>query len=301
MARDIVKLIKKDKEVVYGVAWTVEKPVGNVVIATGMEEHSLRYDDFAYFLNRHNYNVYCLDYYGQGQNVVLGRQQIGTVPQSAFRKYVYTLFEVIRKIEISTLPIYILGHSMGSLLVQDFIQRFGNHVKKAILIGTQGPSKLHSLGYRIAKLTTSKRSYNKPSKLLRNLSIGKYAKSVKNRRTSSDWISTDEKVVDAYVLDDLCGVPSSKGFYRELLKGTARIHKKNFVQKIPFNLPILIVGGKLDPVSNFTKSYDKLEKLYKKNGINNVEVLIYDYMRHEVLNEPDKHLVYDDILTFIEK
>lgn len=300
MARDIVKLVKKNKEEIYGVSWTVEKPVGNVVISTGMEDHSLRYEDFAMFLNRQNFNVYILDYYGQGQNVVHGNQKIGCVPKSAFRKHVYTLFELIRKIEISTLPIYLIGHSMGSFHVQDFIQRFGAHVNKVVLIGTQAPSALVKVGYQIARLTTPKKSYDKPSKLLRALVIGNFEKSVKGRKTSADWLSHDEKVVKEYLDDPLSGINSSKGFYREFLKGCARLNKRQFLEKIPHNLPILIVGGKQDPVGNYSKDYNKLKKLYEKVGVKNVTVKVYDYMRHEVLNEVDKNLSYDDILTFIQ-
>jgi alpha-beta hydrolase superfamily lysophospholipase len=265
-----------------------------------MEEHSGRYDDFANFLNDNGYNVYCLDYYGQGRNVTEGGEKLGCVPKSAFRKFVYTLYEEVRKIKISTLPVYLFGHSMGSFLVQDFMQRFGGHVDKVILSGTNGKDFLNSIAYFIAKVTVHKRGYDKPSKLLAGLAIGGYQRSVKNRKHKNDWLSTNEENVIRYDEDPLSGMGSSKGFYREMLKGIVRLPKRRFMIKIPHQLPVLLIAGKEDPVGHKGKGVLKLAKAYKKAGLKNVEVKLYDGMRHEVLNETNNELVYTDILNFLK-
>ncbi|MGI6644762.1 MAG: alpha/beta fold hydrolase [Bacilli bacterium] len=299
MAQNI-KMVKEDKTTVYGIAWTVDNPIGNVVIATGMEEHSVRYDDFATFLNENGYNVYCLDYYGQGRNVIEGGENLGEVPQSAFRKYVYTLYEMIKRIKISILPVYLLGHSMGSFHVQDFMQRFGGHVDKVILSGTNGKDFLANIGYFLARITTPKRSYNKKSKFIAQIALGNYQRSVKNRKTKSDWISTDEEVVAKYEADPLSGKGSTKGFYKEMLKGIVRLPKKKFMIKIPKQLPVLLIAGQDDPVGHYGKGVKKLAKAYEKVGLKNVTVHIYPNMRHEVLNEIGNEQVYQDVLEFLK-
>ncbi len=301
MAREEMKMVREDQTVAYGLAWIIDKPIANVVIATGMEEHSGRYDDFAKFLNKNGYNVYCLDFYGQGQNVTKGGEKLGCVPRSAFRKYVTTLYEMILKIKVSTLPVYLFGHSMGSFHVQDYIQRYGAHIDKAVLSGTNGKDILSKMGFWISKLVVTKKNYNNPSKFLASLAIGAYQKSVKDRKYDSDWISHDEEIVRKYEEDQLSGKGSSNGFYFEMLKGINRLPKKQFILKIPHRLPILLIAGDQDPVGHYGKGVLKLEKAYRKVGLIDVQTIIYEGKRHEVLNEFGRDKVYDDVLAFLKK
>ena len=96
MKREKISMKTKFGDEVFGYAWTVEKPVGNIVLVTGMEEYALRYDDFATFLCKNNYNVYCLDHYGQGETAG-SEDRLGIVPTSFFSKSVKNVQENIYK------------------------------------------------------------------------------------------------------------------------------------------------------------------------------------------------------------
>lgn len=303
MARDKIKQTLKNSEELYGHAWTIEKPIGNVVILTGMEEHSLRYDDFATFLNKHGYNVYCIDHYGQGENVNT-EEELGVWPVSGFSKSVKNADELVEKLRISVLPTYLFGHSMGSFIIQDFIQRYTEHVNKVILCGTNGPNKLMiSIGYFLSRLIVHKNNRKEPSPFLRSLMLGPYTKAIKDHKTPTDWLSYNEDNVKRYNLDPKCGYlyHSKKSFYREFLKGLNRLHKKKFMKKIRQDMSILLVAGAEDPVGNNSKGVLKLARLYKKLGIKDVQTIIYPEMRHEILNELDNDKVYHDILAFLKE
>ena len=123
MERQSISIKTINGDILFGFAWECEKPEGVVVIATGMEETSYRYDDFAKFLNKNGYNVYCVDHYGQGESVT-DESQLGIVPRSFFSKCVRVLDDVAKKYAIKDKPLIIFGHSMGSFMVQDFIQRY---------------------------------------------------------------------------------------------------------------------------------------------------------------------------------
>ena len=85
------------------------------------------------------------------------------------------------------------------------------------------------------------------------------------------------------------------------------------IQIIRIAIPILIVllgtidlgkaviAGKEDAVGAKGKGPTKLVALYKKYGLTNVELKLYDHMRHEILNEPEHQMVYDDVVNFYEK
>lgn len=301
MERKNISIKTINDDVLYGFAWECEKPEGIVVIATGMEECAYRYDEFAKFLNANGYNVYSIDHYGQGENVV-GKSELGVVPRSFFSKSVRILDDIAKKYAIKNKPIIVFGHSMGSFMIQDYIQRYSRRPTKAIIMGTNGKNaKLaYAFGYPLARLICKIKGEYKEAKLLKGLSVGAYAKSIKNRETDCDWLTYNKENVQKYIADPKCGHPSTNGFYRELLKGNHRLYKSKFMNKIRKDLPVLIISGADDPVGACGKGPKNLAKVYKKLGMTNVELKIYDNMRHEILNEDAKEVVYSDILKFIK-
>lgn len=302
MERKPISIKTVNGDTLFGFAWESEKPEAVVVIATGMEEASYRYDDFAKFLNKNGFNVYCVDHYGQGESAV-DESQLGIVPRSFFSKCVRVLDDVAKKYAIKDKPLIIFGHSMGSFMVQDFIQRYNKRPTKAVIMGTNGPNAkfLFSMGYPLARLVAKLRGENRKAKFLAGMAVGAYSKSVKDRKTPLDWLSYNEENVQKYIADPKCGYGSSNGFYRELLKGNHRLYKKKFLEKINKELPILVIAGKDDPVGAYGKGPTSLVNLYHKLGVKNAELKLYDHMRHEILNEDDKLKVYNDILEFLKK
>lgn len=284
----------------YGAYWPSFQADANLLIVTGMEEHAFRYQDFAFFLNREGFDVYSVDYYGQGENITYGGMVKQEVPENAFELFVDHLGQVASEIKKDGKPLYILGHSMGSFLTQRFLQKFPGLAEKAVVVGSNGPSVLFGLGKCIAFLTVNKKNRNKTSKFLASLSIGNYAKSVKNARTPADWISYNEANVDAFIANPLDGGPSSKGFYQELLKGTSSLYKKKRLDGIDRELPILFLAGEDDPVGGHGKGVIKLHRFYQKLGFKNVSLKLYPKMRHEILNETNNKEVYADVLKFLK-
>ncbi|MCQ2801223.1 MAG: lysophospholipase [Bacilli bacterium] len=302
MNKRLISIKTVNNDVLSGFAWEVNQPKGCIFIATGMEECAERYDSFANFFNENNYNVYSIDYYGQGENVQ-NLDELGIVPRSAFSKFVRVLDDLVKKYAIKGLPVIVFGHSMGSFIVQDYIQRYAKHANKAIICGTDGPNSkfTYSIGYQLARLVCKMRGENKKGKFLRSLAIGAYAKSVKHRETDCDWLSYDKGNVERYIADPKCGKGSSNGFYRELLKGNHRLYKGKFLNKINKDLKIFVPAGTEDPVGHKGKGPTKLVKMYQKLGIKDVTLKLYPNMRHEIHNETDKDSVLKDFLEFIEK
>lgn len=302
MAKELIKVSTRFNDELQGYAWTIKKPIGNVVIVTGMEEHSERYDDFALFLNKNGYNVYCLDHYGQGLTAG-SEDKLGIVPKSFFSKSVKNIDDIVTSCRVSLLPTYIFAHSMGSFMLQDYIQRFTDHVNKVIICGSNGPNaKLsYKAGKLMAKLTMSKKTRNDKAKFMNNFIFGMYKKAVKNYKTDFDWLSVNEENVQKYIKDPYCGYTSTKGFYYEFMKGCNRLYKREFLKKIRKDMNVLLIAGREDPVGAKGKGVLKLAKMYRHLGLENVQCHIYDGMRHEILNEEGKDQVYNDILAFLQE
>lgn len=283
-----------------GNVWQTENFEKIVIIVTGMQEHSNRYDYLATILNKNGYQVYCLNHYGQGNNV--SDNKYGIVVKDFFDKMADTIFELYCDLYNKyQKEIYIISHSMGSFICQNMVQRHKFSTKKLILIGTSGKMSLASLGYFIARIIVNKRNFNKPAKLLKALTIGKYSRAIKNKEYDADWISYNKENVVKYINDEACNYECSNGFYLYLIKGLATIHKNSRIKNIDKDLDIYIMVGEDDPVSNNSKTCYRLLKQYKHLGHDKIELKVYKNARHEILNEDIKNEVIDDILKFLKK
>ncbi|MDY4848754.1 MAG: alpha/beta fold hydrolase [Bacilli bacterium] len=296
-----ISIENKNGDVLYGLCWHVENSVANVIIMEGMEEHSSRYDHFAQYLNKEGFNVYCIDAYGQGENVKQDLSNIGLVPSSSFRKMVQAVDALVVKLRISCRPTFIFSHSMGSFMCQDYIQRYTEHVSKVVLCGSGSKNPAVPLGFFLSKMIVKKSNRNKKAKLLNKLMFGNFNKKIEDKKTAFDWLSYNQENVDKYIADPLCGYGPTNGFCYEFLKGMNRLYKKRFLQKIRKDLDIFIISGSEDPVTNYGASVSKLEKMYKDLNVKNVQTKVYEHMRHEILNEDNREEVYRDVVNFFKQ
>ena len=123
----------------------------------------------------------------------------------------------------------------------------------------------------------------------------------KPNRTPSDWLCRDEAVVDAYMEDPRCGFPFTLNGFYNLFLTLYKIIRKEYLERMPRNLPVLFIAGDKDPVGNFGKGVQDVAELFEKTGMKNVECKLYHDARHEVLNERNKEEVFGDVLAWMEK
>ena len=300
--RSSISLSVNNGDLLKGFYWESDKKaIGNVVIFEGMEEFCARYDGLAKYLNKNGYNVYALDTYGQGENVASDLSNIGIWPEDGFAKMVCAHHEMVARAKENGLPTCIFSHSMGSYMGQDYIQRFSGDVEKVVLCGAGAKNSAVGMGLLLAKMSTSKKNRDKKAGLLAKIMFGNFNKKIKNPRTEYDWLSYNEENVDNYRNNPLCGFGPRKGFCLEFLNGMAPLFKKKNVTRVSKDQKLFIITGEEDPVSNYSKYTYALEKMYKSLGLKDVTIKIYKKMRHEILNEDDREIVYKDILEFFNK
>ncbi len=295
----------EDNKNIFVHKWSpIIQPIGVVQIAHGMAEHSARYQNFAEFLTSKGFIVYANDHRGH-------KETAGSVEKLGFFAHengwnlvaddMRQLTNIISK-ENLDLPIFLLGHSMGSLLIRTYITKYKDKIKGVILSGTSGESGfMIKMGKFVAKTIGSLKGKEIPSKLLDSMSFGKFNNAFKPNRTKFDWLSRDENQVDKYVNDPYCGTVFSNRFFYDMVSGVDYNNQKENIDKIPKDLPMLFVSGNSDPVGDFGKGVKKVFEDYKNAGIKNIEIKLYPEARHEILNETNKEEVYQDIVNWIEK
>ena len=307
ITREPVSFMSEDaKTRIHGFIWRNENcssPRGIVQIVHGMAEHIERYDDFARFLANHGFVVAGCSHLGHGLSVT-SEELWGCLP---VRNGADILIEDVHRLRTlvtarisSSLPYFLFGHSMGSFVTRAYITRHARGLAGAIICGTGHiPVATSRAGNLAARLVAKLRGETYRSKLLDSLGAGGYNKSVDNPRTELDWLSHNEDNVDAYRADKRCGFMFSAGGYATITSLTGEVCAPESTRKIPRDLPLLFIAGADDPVGSMGEGVVQAVEMARAAGIDDVEVRIYEGMRHEILNETNNGLVYDDVLAWL--
>lgn len=298
------KIASKDsKNSLNTVIWETEKePVGVLQIVHGMAEYIDRYDNFAKYMTEHGFNVIGHDHLGHGYSVSDERDYGFFAEENGDKIIIEDMHSVTQyaKEKWEELPNFILGHSMGSFCLRQYLTKYSNDVFGAIIMGTGWiPSAAALLGKTIATNTCKSKGSHTVNPLLIKLTLEPYNKPFAPARTNCDWLSRDEKQVDLYVNDKLCGFDFTAGAYKDFFTILEKIAKNRQLIGMRKSLPILITSGSVDPVGG-KKACEKLNAQYKRCGIDDVTLKLWENDRHEILNELDKSDVYDYIYNWLK-
>jgi alpha-beta hydrolase superfamily lysophospholipase len=282
--------------------WPIDTPKAWVHINHGMAEHAQRYQQLAQVLNNAGYSVVAHNHRGHGTSPTteLGHY----ADQDGWNKLLGDINAVRNKICEPDLPYYLMGHSMGSFIVQSYLANPAagqQPIDALILSGSnfQAPF-VAKAGRAIAKLERWRLGAKSPSKLLQFLSFGSFNQSFKPNRTDFDWLSKEHSQVDKYINDPLCGFDCSTQLWVDFLGGLGDLFTLTSFNGIQKQLPIYIFGGDLDPVGEKGKGLPKLAKAYKDAGQGDVTIKLYENCRHETLNETNQAEVRSDVANWLD-
>jgi alpha-beta hydrolase superfamily lysophospholipase len=275
---------------------------GVVQISHGMAELSARYVRLASALTSSGYIVYANDHRGHGRTA-LSPDSIGYPgDRDGFSWMVTDMHQLshIIKAENPGVPLFLLGHSMGSFLSQRYIQLYGDEINGLVLSGTNGKQGLAlDLGILVSRLEIKLRGRKAKSPTLNSLSFGSFNKRFHPSRTEFDWLSRDPAEVDKYIRSEYCGGIFTAGFFHDFFEGLKEIENPSNMAYIPQGLPVYIFSGEKDPVGGFTKGVMRLVEAYRSLGMKDVTYKFYKDGRHEMLNEINRDQVIADLIAWL--
>jgi alpha-beta hydrolase superfamily lysophospholipase len=300
---DKISVTTGNKNTFYVSHYSIDtKPRAIVQILHGMAEHQRRYHDFINYLNHQGINVFIHDHLGHGNRVTEKNIKGFFAEQDGWNAVVNdakSVSEIIKNL-YPDVPLTLLGHSMGSYIGLALIELF-NFYDSCILSGSSKPSKILLLLQKILLNSEVKKNGLKGySKKIDKLIFGGFNKQIKGARTPHDWLSHDQNSVQDYLDDPLCGFMVTNSLWLDLAIGMESIYATKAMQAISNELPILLLAGANDPVGNNGKGPTQIYKLLHKLE-KNVELKLFEDMRHEALNELNNSKVYDHIYTYIMK
>jgi alpha-beta hydrolase superfamily lysophospholipase len=268
-----------------------------VVIVHGASEHSARYARFASVLGAEGYAVWALDLRGHGQTAAsTGTGKLGERGMEGVFADLDAFVNLARA-EFPSVPIVLFGHSMGSLIAQAYVERAGDAFAAYVLSGSGGVVDDVADVVALVQEAVNAGMADEPLDLLGEQNAG-----FEPARTTYDWLSRDADEVDKYVADPWCGsdAPLTYGFVAGMVEKVATVMEPDAIARVPKHLPVLLITGEKDPVSNGGAQVRVLEQRLRDAGLD-VTAHYYPDARHELLNETNRDEVHADVTKWLAR
>ena len=302
------KILFDSTNSIYKVHGKIMKPInqdinGVIQISHGMCEYIDKYDDVANFFMKKGFVVAGHDHIGHGNSVNKTDDRGFFGSKDGYKSMIEDLKSMnnIIKEKFPNKPIYLLGHSMGSLIVRCYAAKYGNELSGLILCGTVGPQPLAKAGIKFANLLANQKGERYRSKMLYNISLDYANIKFLPAKTRYDWISSDEEEIQRHVKDERSNfIFTVKGF-SDLFHLVNLANSEKVIKTVPKDLKIIFMSGNEDPVGENGNGVQRAFELYKELGLTNVEIKLYPKKRHELLKEKNKEEIFKDIYNWIQK
>lgn len=325
MTKDEFYYDSRDNETgIHAIKWIPEgQPVCILQIVHGMAEYIDRYDRFAQFMAEKGILVTGNDHLGHGKsnshrknnshNTQQNDAKAGDVdgqfhpygyfcrqdPATVVVRDVHRLKKLVQA-QYPGVPYLIMGHSMGSFILRNYLCRYGSGIDGAIIMGTgMQPKGLLTFSKTLAKALSVIQGPRHMSGLIDKLAFGNYNKRIIHPVSANDWLSRDSVEVAKYNEDRLCGFTFTLNGFVTLFELIDRLTVKEYLEKMPKELPVRFVSGKEDPVGNYGKSVEQVYQSFQELGMKNVSLRLYEQDRHELINEMDREAVWDDLYAWV--
>ena len=279
------------------------EPKAVLQIVHGIAEYIERYEEFARYLNELGYIVVAEDHMGHGQSI--GEEGVRGYFHGGWFSAVEDTYRLMQDTmeQYPQLPYVLFGHSMGSFMARTILCKYPESgITAAIICGTGWQPKLALPALiKVVELMCKKNGEENPDEKLHKMIFGGYNDRIENPRTDCDWLTCDERIVDAYNRDPLCGFVPACGLLRDMMKGILYIEQQKNLENMKKHLPVLLIAGQEDPVGNYGKGVEQTAREMKKAGMVRLRTKLFPDCRHEILNERSRQEVYQYISSWLAR
>jgi|SRR5690625_1489396 len=263
-------------------------PICAIQVMHGLAEHMERYDELNTWLGMNDCMVVMHDHRGHGRDA----QVPGHFDD--FNQLISDAAAVSAIIPV-TLKKFILGHSMGSIAARRLLEQ--SIYDGGIIVGTGNKDNLLDSAAIAGLAALAGVRGKQKSRTINTLAFLGYDDAFKGTQKNR-WLCSDPEVVGMYNEDPLCGFLMSNGALYEIVKNIREAGKQRNLKALAPDVPILLIGGKNDPFSNFGRDIRVLARTLIRFA-DSVTVQLYDDSRHEVLFEKNREQVYNRLFEWV--
>ncbi len=305
MQLDTFYTISKADELLLGVMASEPDsagPVKGVIqIVHGKSEHKERYIPFMEHMAKAGYSCIIHDLRGHGSSV-RNPEDLGHmygVGLEGFLSDIHQITRMAKKRWDEKLPLILFGHGMGALAVRCLLKGREKDASSVILSGSPSRNPLASPGLLFARLHGGSLR-KKFDPVLKQVELFPYDKRFPGENTDYNWLCRDQEVVQAYNQDPLCGFNLTADGYEVYLSLMRHAYRRAGWKTEEPELPIFFIGGADDPYIGGPAPFHQELKCMRNLGYRNVKGRLYPGLRHEILNEAEKELVFSDIEKYLD-
>ena len=277
----------ENKELAPGILWLPDETPSMVLqISHGMTEHIGRYEKLAQTLTQRGIAVAGFDLRGHGHNAKDPEcASFGEGGWDLCLQDMHLFYQALEK-RFSNIPHFIMGFSLGSFLLRDYLSDYDDKIAGAIIMGTgDQPGIILSVLMQIVRREIKAHGFDSSTPLIDKISFENYNQKFAPNATPYDWLCADEEQRGAYCEDALCRRHISAGLFYQLLDAMRRTGKKSSYEKWDKTLPLLLLSGENDPVGDFGKGIRRVKNSLGHAGIKDAEVHLIPTARHDLLHE----------------
>jgi alpha-beta hydrolase superfamily lysophospholipase len=285
----------------HGVIIRPEKPKAIIQILHGMCEYKERYEDFMRFFAERGYLVVCHDHRGHGDSV-LREEDRGYLYDFSGQAIVEDAALVTRYVKETypNLPVYLFGHSMGSMIARCYIQKHDTLVDKVVICGSPSKNPFVDVAILLTKAIRLFRGERYKSKMLAYLSTGKGNERFKEEGPSN-WLSRNRENIEKFITNPKGKVHFSVNGYENLFKLMRDTYRKKGYRVQNPDLPIFFVSGSDDAVLVTEEKWRNSVEDMKRVGYQDVSCKLYPKLRHEIFSDIGGEEVMEDLLEFFNR
>lgn len=283
---------------------SINIPEGNIKgifqMAHGMVDHKERYSDFLEYICKLGYVTVVSDHRGHGKSVK-SNDDFGYFYDNTGKYIVEDLHQVTMYIKerYPDKKVILMGHSMGSLVIRNYIQEYDNDIDKLIVCGSPSSNDSINFGISLCKFMIKFKGDRYRSKFFRNITLGVFNKTYKNEGNNA-WLTKNKDLLDVYKNDPLCNFNFTLNGYLNLFILLKNTYDKKLYKVNNKNLSILFISGSDDKALGTVKKWYEAQVILKEVGYSKVSSKLYEGLRHEIINEINNQNIYLDIVEFIE-
>ena len=197
-----------------------------------------------------------------------------------------------------SIPLFLLGHSMGSMAARVYVKYDDSSIDGLILTGSPSWNPASRFGRVLTWILCHVGLSH-----MRMSSSQKHNSDLFNRRFVSEgsqaWTCSDPDVRKSFMENPKCNfVLTANGSYNLMSLMGETYSSGRWKVSNPL-LPIVFLSGADDPVMGDESKFHESAIHICKRGYTNVTSVLFAHMRHEVLNEIGKETVWAEILEFM--
>ena len=270
-----------------GIIWyPMCSPTMVVQITHGMTEHIGRYEELADMLTAYGIAVAGFDLRGHGRNP--GDNQCASFGENGWNYALHDmhLFYLELESKFPNIPHFMLGFSLGSFLLRDYLSLYRDKVDGAIIMGTgHQPGAVLSMLMPVVKREIKAYGFDSSTQKIKKLSFETYNQKFAPNMTSVDWLCSDTAQRVKYRGDPLCRKTISAGLFWQLLDSMKRTGKLSSYRKWNKQMPVLLLSSQDDPVGDFGKGVQRVRQSMSRAGMKHIQLYLVPGARHDLLHE----------------